>query len=207
MKEKRDSKETGQKKSGPLMIIVSAPSGGGKTTIVNDLVKNLSGIKRSVSYTTRKPRKGEKDGEDYIFVCEEEFRERIGKDEFLEWERNFGNYYGTSKKQVNDMLSRGDDVVLSIDIKGARQVRKKYPESVSVFIMPPSIEELALRLEKRNTEEGRQMAVRVKESRHEMESADEYDYLLVNAELDKATGGLRDIVKIERENRQFKIKR
>lgn len=189
------------KKRKPLIIVVSSPSGGGKTTIVNNLLKNVSGIRRSISYTTRSPREGERDKEDYMFISEEEFNEKIRKDKLLEWEENFGHYYGTSQEQVEAALSKGEDVILSIDVKGARRVKKKFPGSVGVFIMPPSVEELTTRLEHRHTEKKDEMSTRLAESKREMAAQDEYDYLIVNKDLEEATEELKAIIEKEREKR------
>ena len=185
-----------------LIIIISAPSGSGKTTIVDRLQKKMPELRRLVSYTTRQQREGEINEKEYLFISEEEFKEKIAKGALLEWEEVFGNYYGSSEEQLNEALEKGEDVVLSIDVKGARQVRKKFPESVSIFIMPPSIEELASRLKKRNTDEEGEVSVRLKEAKREMSAADEYDYLVVNEELDKAIEDVQAIIESERKSRK-----
>ena len=163
-----------EEKRKPLIIIVSAPSGSGKTTIVKDLLSKVPGIERTISYTTRSPREDEKENEDYIFISEEKFREKAEKGEFLEWEKNFDNYYGTARAQVDEAIGRGADIILSIDVKGARNVKKFFPESISIFIMPPSPEELASRLRKRQTDQENQVAMRLEESDVEIEASDEY---------------------------------
>ncbi|MFQ5953355.1 MAG: guanylate kinase, partial [Candidatus Omnitrophota bacterium] len=119
-----------------LIIIISAPSGSGKTTVISRLLEKMPGLVRLVSYTTRKQRKDEENKKDYIFISEEEFKERIEKGDLLEWEEVFGHFYGSSEQQLKEALEEKKDVILSIDVKGAREVRKKYPESVSIFIMP-----------------------------------------------------------------------
>jgi len=187
----------------PFVVIVSAPSGGGKTTIVNMVLEKLPGITRSVSCTTRDTREGELNNEDYIFLSETEFKEQTEKDMFLEWEQNFGNYYGTREEQVREKLLEGEDVILNIDVKGARRVKRKIPESISVFIMPPSIEELAERLEKRNANGLEEVEIRLKESEKEMAAADEYDYLVENSDLEQAVTELCEIIEIERKNRKL----
>jgi len=186
----------------PLLIVISAPSGSGKTTLVTDLIETVPGIKRSVSYTTRSPRQGEKNREDYVFISQDEFKKKIDNGEFLEWEENFGSYYGTSKDQVQEALERGDDIVLSIDVKGARKVKELFPESISIFIMPPSIETLAERLRKRNTDEEEQVSMRLREAQKELSATDEYDYMIVNRDLEKAREELRTIINMERETRK-----
>ncbi len=190
-----------------LIIIVSAPSGSGKTTVINRLLEKMPGMRRSVSYTTRQPREGETDKGDYIFVTVEEFREKIEKNEFLEWEENFNNYYGTSREQVLEAVEKGEDIILSIDVKGARKVKEVFPQSVSMFIMPPSVEELEARLRKRNTDKEAQVSLRLEESRREMEAADEYDYLIVNEELEQAVEELRAIIEAERKSREQNSKK
>ena len=195
--------EPNRKKHKPMIMVVSSPSGGGKTTVVNRLLEKAPGLKRSISHTTRELRKDENDKEDYIFISAEQFKESIKRDEFLEWEENFGNYYGTSEKQVREALTNGQDVILSIDVKGARRVKKKFPESISIFIMPPSVSALTERLKKRNTEKAAQMKLRLEESEKEIAAADEYDYLVVNEDIDQAAGELKEILEAERKNRQI----
>ena len=195
--------EPKKKKHKPMIMVVSSPSGGGKTTVVNRLLEKAPGLKRSISHTTRELRKDENDKEDYIFISTEQFKESIKRDEFLEWEEIFGNYYGTSEKQVREALTNGQDVILSIDVKGARRVKKKFPESISIFIMPPSVSALTERLKKRNTEKAAQMKLRLEESEKEIAAADEYDYLVVNEDIDQAAGELKEILEAERKNRHI----
>jgi guanylate kinase len=183
----------------PLIIIVSAPSGSGKTTIVNGLLEKMDGVKRSVSFTTRAPRQDEKNGIDYVFVSREEFKKKIEDGDLLEWEENFDEYYGTSRAQVEEALQGGEDVILSIDVKGAKTVKKIFPQSISIFIMPPSMEELSSRLKKRKTEEDNQVSRRLKESKAEIALSDEYEYLIVNDDLGKAIEELCEIVESARE--------
>ncbi len=190
-----------KKKREPLIIIVSAPSGSGKTTLINRLLEKIPEMQRSISCTTRQPREGEKDKRDYLFIPREEFKERIEKGEFLEWEENFGHYYGTPKEQFQEAVEKGEDIILSIDVKGARAIKRNFPESVSVFIMPPSAEELATRLRKRNTDREKDVSMRLEEARREISAADEYDYLVVNKELGEAVEELKSIIETERRNR------
>lgn len=189
-------------KKEPLIIIVSAPSGSGKTTIVNNLLGKMENITKSISCTTRKPREDEKDGEDYIFIPKEEFIQKAENGAFLEWEKNFDEYYGTSRDQVEEALAKGEDIILSIDVKGARSLKKHYPESISVFIMPPSAEELEARLRKRNTDREQQVSMRLKESKQEVEAVDEYDYLVVNEDIDKSVDELKSIIEEEKKRRK-----
>ena len=194
-------------KKEPLIIIISAPSGSGKTTVVDRLLADEPQLERSVSCTTRPPRQGEKDGEDYFFVSEEEFRRKKDNGEFLEWEETFGFYYGTPMAEFSEAVGKGRDIILSIDVKGARQVKEKFPEAISVFIMPPSAGELETRLKKRNTDRQEQVALRLKESQREMAAADEYDYLVVNDDLDGAVEELRAVIDGERKKREKNIKK
>ncbi|MFH1395489.1 MAG: guanylate kinase [Candidatus Omnitrophota bacterium] len=184
-----------------LVIIVSAPSGSGKTTIVNEVMKKMTAITRSVSCTTRDPRKDEESGEDYIFISRNEFEEKIKNNEFLEYEENFGNYYGTLKTQFMEAESKEIDIILSIDVKGARKVKTLLPESVSIFIMPPSEEILAERLKNRNTDKEKEVLIRLKESKTEINASDEYDYLIVNDNLEKAVEELKNIIETERKRK------
>ena len=190
-----------------LVIIVSAPSGCGKTTIVNKLLEKMPDIKRSISCTTRAPREGEEKDKDYIFISEEEFKKKTKEDAFLEWEENFGRSYGTLAEQITRARRENRDIVLSIDVKGARKVKKKIPESISIFIMPPSVEELQARLKGRKTDDSAQLELRIKEAKKEIEASDEYDYLIVNEDLSEAVDELCSIIKEEKENRKGQKKR
>ena len=185
-----------------LIIIVSAPSGSGKTTLVDRLLEKCEGVKRSISCTTRAPREGEKEGDDYIFLSQEDFKKKAEAGDFVEWEETFDNFYGTPKDQFTEALEKGEDIILSIDVKGARNVKKEFPESISVFIMPPSAEELAERLRNRNTDKESQVSLRLKESSREIEAADEYDYLVINDDLERSVEELRSIIEEERINRK-----
>lgn len=189
------------KKREPLILIVSAPSGSGKTTLVSKVLEKMEGIKSAISYTTRAPREGEKDNEDYKFISIEEFKKKIDGGEFLEWEENFGNYYGTSQEELRRATEKGEDVILSIDVKGAKTVKKMFPESICVFIMPPSIEELEARLRNRKTDQEKQVALRLNESAREIAAAEGYDYIVVNEDLAMSTEELKTIIEDERKNR------
>ncbi|MGB3082024.1 MAG: guanylate kinase [Candidatus Omnitrophota bacterium] len=185
-----------------LIIIISAPSGSGKTTIVDRLLEKMPELYQLVSYATREQRKGEVDKKDYIFISKEEFKGKANRGELLEWEEVFGHFYGTSEEQLRDALEKNEDIILSIDVKGAREVRKKFPESIGIFIMPPSIEELASRLKKRNTDKDSAVSTRLKEAEREMTASDEYDYLVINEDLEKAVDEVQAIIETERRNRK-----
>lgn len=182
-----------------ILFVVSAPSGAGKTTILQKMMADLPGLVFSVSYTTRAPRPGEQDGRDYHFISHEAFtlirsRQPIG---FLEWAEVHGNLYGTGREEVERLLGAGRDVVLDIDVQGAMQVRKTS-DPILIFIAPPSPAELESRLRKRGTETEATIALRLENARREMQYAEGYDYLIVNDRLADAVDCLRSIVVAER---------
>ena len=181
------------------IIIISAPSGSGKTTIEKRVVEEVPGIKRSISCTTRKLREGEEQSEDYVFISREEFSKKIEDKYFLEWEENFGSYYGTPKEQFIKAQAQGIDILLSIDVKGGKKVKEIFPESISIFIMPPSVKELENRLRKRKTDTESQLETRLKEARNEMKAQEEYEYLVINEYLEKAVNEVKAIILKERE--------
>ncbi len=186
-----------QKPTGTLFII-SAPSGTGKTSLVMALLKRLSHVKLSVSYTTRAIRPGEKDGIDYHFVSDDQFRDMLNKNEFLEHAEVFKRHYGTAKHTVETALSDGFDVILEIDWQGAKQIRKMFPKTASIFIFPPSIEALRARIleRKQNTKEDAEY--RINSAFSEASHYAEYDYLIVNDEFEKAVSDLEIIFCAER---------
>ena len=176
------------------LFVIAAPSGAGKTTLVRELVKIDPGLKFSISYTTRKPRATEQNGRDYFFVDEQEF-ERLRTDgELLESALVFDNHYGTSRAQVERHLAQGDNVLLEIDWQGARQVRASMPEAVSIFILPPSASELECRLRDRRTDSEEVIARRLRDSLSDMSHWDEFDYVIVNDDLQRAVTELRAVL-------------
>ena len=182
-----------------MLLVLSAPSGCGKTTMLEKVMTDLSGLVFSVSHTTREPRPGEEDGRDYHFVSHEQFKEIRDQQPsgFLEWAEVHGNCYGTSRQDVEARLAEGMDVVLDIDIQGAEQVcRNAAP--VTIFIAPPSLSELERRLRGRGTESEESLAVRLANAEKEMQAADAYTYLIVNDQLDEAVRALRAVVIAER---------
>lgn len=186
-----------------ILLVISAPSGCGKTTIVNQVMASLDGLVFSVSHTTRVPRIGEIDGMHYHFVDAEHFialrdQEPPG---FLEWAEVHGNLYGTSRQEVEKLQAAGNDVILDIDVQGGEQVRN-HTCPVTVFIAPPSLAELERRLYSRGTEDEQTLALRLANAEGEMEAADVYDYLIVNDKLDEAVTALRSIVIAERSRRR-----
>ncbi|SDI88756.1 guanylate kinase [Billgrantia gudaonensis] len=176
------------------LFIVSAPSGAGKTTLVRELIESLDGIQVSVSHTTRPRRRGEVDGVNYHFVDTQTFETMIARGEFFEHARVFDNYYGTARPAVKAMLEAGQDVILEIDWQGARQVRSQMPEAVSVFILPPSREELERRLASRGTDEHATIARRMRDAVSEMSHYGEYDYLVINDDFTTALRELQSLV-------------
>jgi len=181
------------KKPGNL-IILSGPSGVGKTTLRRRLQRKMPEIRFSVSWTTRPRRAGEVDGRDYRFVSRRRFEKAVAEQGFLEWAQVHEAYYGTPKGPVRRWLKEGRDVLLDIDVQGARQVKRRMPEAVSVFILPPSRKELWERLKKRRTESRAAMRLRLENARKELEGAKDFDYLVVNREIPAAVEALHHIV-------------
>ncbi len=180
------------------IFVLSSPSGGGKTTICRRLRRRKFNVGYSVSVTTRKRRNGERNGRDYIFLSRREFRGLLAKGNFLEWTDNFGDLYGTPRKFVVDTVSRGEDVILTIDVKGAMQVKRARADAVLIFLLPPSFALLQKRLRKRRTESGESVARRLKVARKELQFLKKYDYAVVNDNLTKAVDTIKAIVIAER---------
>jgi guanylate kinase len=183
------------------VFIVSAPSGSGKSTLVSRLLRNVEGLQFSVSYTTRRPRGLEKDGESYRFIERAEFEARIAKDEFLEHAEVFGNYYGTHESVLQSAREAGRDLVLDIDVQGARQLRCKIPEAVSIFILAPSRQVLEHRLRARGEDRNEVIERRLREAAEEIRKYQAYDYILINRDLDESDRTLSAIVRAERVKR------
>ena len=181
-----------------LLFVVSAPSATGKTTVVEQLVQVLPGLRMSRSYTSRPARLGEEDGLDYNFITREAFEGMIARDEFLEWADVFGHYYGTGKSETQSRLANGEDLVLVIDVQGARQVRERLPETVGIFMLPPSFEVLEQRLRKRSKDPEPDMLRRLETARREVDLVSSYDYVVVNDLLERCVGELAGIVVAER---------
>lgn len=180
-----------------LLIVVSAPSGCGKGTLLAEVLKN-DNFYYSVSATTRAPREGEVNGVNYHFTSKEDFEKLIASGGVLEYARYCDNYYGTPRKAVEDKLAEGRDVILEIEVQGAMKIKKSCPEAVFVFILPPSVETLKERLEKRGTETADVIAKRVAEARGEIEKAYNYDYVIVNDDLDTAVSEFIKAVEAEK---------
>ena len=179
-----------QKKERGQLIVLSGPSGVGKSTVIAELFAQRSNIYFSVSYTTRQPRVGEQDGVNYNFVSREEFERMIADDELLEYAEYVDNYYGTSMKLLQDKLDAGIDVLLDIEVQGAAKVRARCPDALFIFIIPPSFEELSRRLHRRNTDSEEVIAGRLAKARQEFREIPKYDYLVIN---DKVANAVHEI--------------
>ncbi|MBL4772783.1 MAG: guanylate kinase [Alcanivoracaceae bacterium] len=180
------------------LFIVSAPSGTGKTSLVNALVRDTNHLKLSISSTTRIPRPREIDGYHYHFIEEKKFKQKITAGDFLEYAEVFGNHYGTSQETVDKMLHEGHDVVLEIDWQGAQLIKKRRPDAISIFILPPSIKALRDRLENRGQDSTEIINTRMKKSMNEISHYGEADYLVINDDFEDALKGLKTIVRAHR---------
>ena len=178
------------------LYVISGPSGTGKGTICKEILKDI-GNEFSVSMTTREPREGELHGREYFFVSHEEFTENISKNNFLEYATVFDNYYGTPKDIVLKKLDKGRNVILDIDVQGGLQVREAMPEAVLIFLLPPSLAELRRRLENRGTETPEKIEKRLSKAVDEIKFIGEYDYLVINNDLETAVDNVRSIMKAE----------
>jgi len=183
------------------VFIISAPSGSGKSTLVARLLAADPSLRFSVSYTTRKPRGNERPGESYIYISAEEFQKRIERGEFLEYADVFGNYYGTHREVLEQAQAEGKDLILDIDVKGARQLKERIPEAVTIFILPPSRDILEQRLRTRSEDAEVVIQRRLQEATEELRNYRQYDYVLVNHQLDESTATLAAIVRAERNRR------
>ncbi|MGH7864394.1 MAG: guanylate kinase [Candidatus Binataceae bacterium] len=182
-----------------VIFILSAPSGAGKTTLSRAALGAIAGLEPSISLTTRSPRNGEADGVDYHFVTEDEFNARRKRGEFAEWARVFDASYGTPRRALDDAVAAGRDIVLDIDIQGARQIRHKYPrDAVTIFVLPPTFAELESRLRRRRTEDESAINHRLKRAREEASAYPEYDYLIINEHVGVSLKRLEAVVNAER---------
>lgn len=181
-----------------LLIVVSGPSGVGKSTLCRNIISTVPGTALSVSYTTRKPRPSEQEGVDYYFVEEEIFREMISRDEFVEWALVYQHLYGTPKAKLLETIGRGDDVLLDIDAQGARQIMKRFADAVYVFVVPPSLETLHARLVHRAGDSADEVERRYQRAREEIMNYKSYHYLIRNDDLDQSSHELEAVILAER---------
>lgn len=184
------------------LIVFSAPSGCGKGTMLAEILKN-DNYRCSISATTRKPRRGEKNGVNYYFITNEEFEQKIKENAFLEYAGYCDHYYGTLISEVDDYLNQGIDVILEIEVQGALNVMKKRPEAISIFVAPPSINELRRRLKKRNTESNEVIEKRISEATNELAQAKNYNYIIVNDVLENAISDFFAIMRAEKLKAEF----
>lgn len=185
-----------------LLFVVSAPAGCGKDTILEQVLAKEDNVGYSVSATTRAPRVGEVDGTHYFFITRERFEEMIANSEVLEYTEYCGNYYGTPRKGVEAMLAEGKDVVLKIEIEGAMNIKKLFPDCCLVFILPPSMRELERRLRKRGTEDEPTIMRRIAQAKNELDAAADYDYFVVNDDLEDAVNDLCAVIRGEKCRRE-----
>ena len=181
-----------------VLVVVSGFAGAGKGTLMKKLISRYENYSLSVSATSRQPRPGEEDGVSYFFKTRDEFEEMIHNDEFLEYAEYVGNYYGTPKDWVEEQLNAGKDIVLEIELQGAFQVRKKIPEAVLIFVLPPDMEELKRRLVNRGTETMEEIDRRIQRAMEEIEFVPEYDYVIINEDVEKSVDMLHNIVRSEK---------
>ena len=186
------------RKPRPFLMVLSAPSGGGKTTVCQRLLKRQPWLKRCITATTRAPRKGEKNGRDYFFYSREEFQARLRMKGFYEWAQVHGNLYGTPRWEIQEALKKGKSLILVIDVQGGAQVKKKNPEAVLVFLLPPSMKALEKRLKGRGQDAPAVVARRLKAAKKEVASAKRYDYLVLNDRLDHAVEHVEEIARASR---------
>ncbi len=180
-----------------LLVVISGPAGTGKGTVVNELVKD-DNIVVSVSATTRSPREGEKDGVHYHFITREQFKQMIDNDDLLEYAQYCGNFYGSPKKMAEEKMKEGKDVILEIEVQGCEKIKKKNPDCVSIFIMPPSMEELERRLRKRGTETEEVILKRMERAKEEVALAKNYDYIVVNGPLEECVADVMSVINAEK---------
>lgn len=191
----------GRARKGNLFII-SAPSGAGKTTLCRKVGEALDGLGHSVSYTTRAPRPGEVQDVDYTFIDQDEFRSLIAEGEFLEWAEVHGNFYGTSRSRIEHILSQGYDVILDIDVQGARQIREHFPGSIHIFILPPSMRVLEERLRNRMSDSDEVIERRLRKARQEIGEYKTYDYVIINDLFEEAFAAFCAVITAQRYRRQ-----
>lgn len=190
--------------SSGLLIVVSGPAGVGKGTVVSLVRKRNRNVVFSVSATSRNPRPGETHGVNYFFISKQKFEQMIRENELLEWVEYCGNYYGTPKSYVEEQLEKGSIVLLEIEVEGAQRVKKQYPRSISVFITPPTLEELRRRITKRGTESPDVIEERLRRAQKELERISDYDYVITNESVNEAAERFLDIIRTEQEKNNYR---
>jgi len=193
-----------------ILFVVSSPSGGGKGTLIQRVLKQVPNLSYSVSFTTRAPRNGEVDGREYFFVTTEQFEEMVAANQFLEWAHVYSKLYGTARQQVVREISEGRDIILEVDVQGAASVRTLMAESVSIFILPPSFEVLKQRLEARGTDSPEELDLRLRNAPMELKDYSAFQYVILNDDLDRAANQMTAIVHAERarlRRQQAKVRR
>ncbi|HEX8650290.1 MAG TPA: guanylate kinase [Pyrinomonadaceae bacterium] len=185
-----------------MLVVVSSPSGGGKGTLIRRVLETVPNLGYSVSFTTRPARAGEINGRDYHFISVDEFQAMIGAGEFLEWAHVHAHLYGTGRSQVAREIAEGRDIILEIDVQGAKSVRDLINDAVSVFILPPSYEILRMRLTSRGSEAPEDLALRLRNARGEVEQYNEFDYVIINDDADRAAAQLASVIHAERARRE-----
>lgn len=181
-----------------LLVVLSGPSGSGKGTLIKRVREQYENIRFSISATTRKPREGEIDGKNYFFITTDQFKSMIENDKLVEWVEYCGNYYGTPREYVEESTSQGFDIVLEIEVEGALNIIKRYPECVSIFILPPSFEELRRRIEGRGTEKPDVIDRRLERAKKELEFVNHYDYVVINDNIEEAASEIVNILSAEK---------
>jgi guanylate kinase len=185
-----------------MLIVVSSPSGGGKGTLIDRVLKTVPGVSYSISYTTRAPRPGEQNGREYFFVSTGEFKAMLGRSELLEWANVYGYLYGTSRAQVEEERAAGHDIILEIDVQGAASIRRLVPDAVTVFILPPSFELLRQRLVTRGTDAPADLERRLRGAPAEVEQYKDFQYAILNDDINRASAQLAAVIYAERARRE-----
>lgn len=184
-----------------ILFVVSSPSGGGKGTLIQQVLKKVTNVGYSVSYTTRAPRNGEVEGREYFFVTPQQFEAMVSAGEFLEWAHVHGKLYGTSRQQVSQEIFAGRDIILEVDVQGAATVRELVADSVGIFILPPSLDILRTRLQTRGTDSPEELALRLQKAPEELKDYRLFDYIIINDEVERAASQLACIIDAERARR------
>lgn len=180
------------------VIVLSGPSGAGKSTLIKGVRERVDNLSYSTSHTTRKPRSAEKEGADYFFTDKAAFQEMINRNEFVEWARVYDDFYGTSYQAIDDKISAGEDIILDIDVQGAKNIKEQLDNCLLIFILPPSMEILEKRLRGRATDSGDAIENRIRQANSELSNCTWYDYLIVNSDLEKAIGELESVITADR---------